>query len=70
MILDLLGRVHAEGQTIVMVTHDLRSALRGSRILYLRDGKIRGELDLGERRGPDDAARTAALTAFLAEMGW
>lgn len=106
MILDLLWRVHAEGQTIVMVTHDLRSALRGSRILYLRDGKIRGELDLGERRGPagpagpdsadgadggrgpgggrvggggdgpgagdghHDAARTAALTAFLAEMGW
>lgn len=97
MILDLLGRVHAEGQTIVMVTHDLRSALRGSRILYLRDGRIRGELDLGERRGPgggrvggggddpdgavdpdgadapaapDDAARTTALTAFLAEMGW
>ena len=91
MILDLLGRVHAEGQTIVMVTHDLRSALRGSRILYLRDGRIRGELGLGERRGPgggrvggggddpdgadapaapNDAARTAALTAFLAEMGW
>ena len=53
MILDLLGRVHAEGQTIVMVIYDLRSALRGSRILYLHDGKIRGELDLGERRGPD-----------------
>ena len=93
----LRPRVYAEGQTIVMVTHDLRSALRGSRILYLRDGRIRGELDLGERRGPgggrvggggndpdnavdansadapaapDDAARTAALTAFLAEMGW
>ena len=39
--------VHAEEQTIVMVTHDLRSALRGSRILYLRDRKIRGELEIG-----------------------
>ena len=69
-ILDLLSRVNSAGQTVAMVTHDLNSALRGDRILYLRDGRIRGELDLGERRGPDDAARTAALTAFLAEMGW
>lgn len=71
MVLDLLGQVHAGGQTIVMVTHDLRSAARGSRIIYLRDGKIRGELDLGRRTDPDgDEKRTTALSTFLAGMGW
>ncbi|WP_253953843.1 ABC transporter ATP-binding protein [Schaalia sp. 19OD2882] len=71
MVLDLLGRVNAGGQTIVMVTHDLRSAARGSRILYLRDGKVRGELDLGPRAGAaEDDERTTSLSVFLTEMGW
>ena len=74
-VLDLLTMLHGDGQSIVMVTHDLRSALRGSRILYLRDGAIQGELDLG-RYHPDADARHARhdrhdrLTGFLAEMGW
>ena len=42
-VLDLLGDVHADGQTIVMVTHDVRSAARGNRVLYLRDGRICAE---------------------------
>lgn len=54
-----------------MVTHDLRSALRGDRVVYLRDGAIRGECVLGRRTGEDrDDARLARLTGFLDEMGW
>ncbi|MFZ2260776.1 MAG: ABC transporter ATP-binding protein [Luteococcus japonicus] len=75
VVLDLLGRVNREGQTIMMVTHDLRSALRGDRVVYLRDGAIRGECVLGrwaqERDLQDpDGARLARLTGFLDEMGW
>lgn len=75
-VLELLTDLHRRGQTIVMVTHDLRSALRGNRILYLRDGAIQGELALGDipadgpESGPDHAARQDQLTGFLAEMGW
>lgn len=70
-VLDLLGEVNASGQTVLLVTHDLRSALRGDRVLYLRDGAIRGECVLGRRRGEDDdGARLARLTGFLDEMGW
>lgn len=68
-VLDLLTRVNAGGQTLVMVTHDQRSALRGSRVLYLRDGAIRGELDLGPYTG-DDPDRYLALTGFLEDLGW
>ena len=56
-------------QSIVMVTHDLKSALRGSRIIYLRDGGIQGECQLGAYTD-DDAQRRTTLKNFLAEMGW
>ncbi|MDR1825609.1 MAG: ABC transporter ATP-binding protein [Bifidobacteriaceae bacterium] len=68
-VLDVLTGVSRQGQTVVMVTHDLKSAKRGNRIAYLRDGQIVGDLDLGEYQG-DDAARDAQLRSFLVEMGW
>ena len=68
-VLDLLTEVHRGGQAVVMVTHDVRTAVRGSRILYLRDGSVQGELALGSYQA-DDADRTTSLTSFLAEMGW
>lgn len=68
-VLDLLTRVHAGGQTVVMVTHDLRSALRGERVVYLRDGAIRGECRLGPWDA-DDPQRQIRLTTFLDAMGW
>ncbi len=39
-IFDLLKGLHAEGQTIVMVTHDPKAASYGTRIITLRDGSI------------------------------
>ena len=57
-VLNTLTRFNEMGQSIVMVTHDMRSARRGNRILYLKAGL------------PDDAGRQEKLAAFLAEMGW
>lgn len=42
---------------------------RGSRILYLKDGVILGECNLG-KYVTGDAGRHEKLAAFLAEMGW
>lgn len=70
IVLQLLSDVHAAGQTVVMVTHDIRSAAHGSRILYLRDGKIQGELDLADLPTSDLAARADRTAGFLAQMGW
>jgi len=39
-ILDLFVRLHAEGQTIVMVTHDQQVASLADRQLTLREGKL------------------------------
>lgn len=68
-VLDVLSQVNDNGQSIVMVTHDLRSARRGNRILYIRDGVIDGECDLGKYES-GSAQRHDKLNSFLAEMGW
>lgn len=68
-VLNVMTQVNEAGQSIVMVTHDLISALRGNRILYLRDGVIEGECSLSKYEEADDS-RKLKLKAFLAEMGW
>ena len=73
MVLDALTEINEQGQSIIMVTHDLRSARRGNRILYLRDGVICGECVLGKYTGGDsenDSERQNKLNAFLNEMRW
>lgn len=67
--LDVLSEVNSRGQSIIMVTHDLKSARRGNRILYMRDGAIQGICDLGKYVS-DDRIRHDKLQAFLTEMGW
>jgi putative ABC transport system ATP-binding protein len=39
-VLDLMGEVHASGQTVVLVTHDADIAARAQRQVHLRDGKV------------------------------
>lgn len=67
-VLDTLSEFHRRGQSIVMVTHDIQSALRGNRILYLKDGVIIGECML--KSYEESKQRKERLTAFLHDMGW
>jgi putative ABC transport system ATP-binding protein len=39
-----------EGHTIVMVTHDAAAASTADRVIFLRDGKLAGEVDGGSTR--------------------
>jgi putative ABC transport system ATP-binding protein len=41
-IIDLLGQLHEEGQTILLVTHDDSVAAAADRTVHLRDGQIVG----------------------------
>ena len=68
-VLDVLTDANENGQNIIMVTHDLKSARRGNRILYIRDGVIHGVCNLGKYVS-GDRERHDKLQAFLSEMGW
>lgn len=69
-VLNIFTAVHAEGQSVVMVTHDLKAALRGNRILYIKDGRIDGDLELTEYGTDDLPQREDTLYRFLKSKGW
>jgi putative ABC transport system ATP-binding protein len=50
-VLELLRSYHAQGQTILLVSHDARVASAADRVLYLRDGQIRDEANLEQGAG-------------------
>ncbi len=69
-VLDIFTEIHKNGQSIVMVTHDLKTALRGTRVLYLRDGGVVGDYHMPPYSEDDSKERRSGLTVFLEKMGW
>lgn len=69
-ILNLLSRMNKDGQSILMVTHDLQAAVRGNRILYLEDGKILAELTLPRYQAADERHRENKLRDWLSQLQW
>lgn len=69
-VLDILTELNAEGQSIVMVTHDLKAAARATRLLYLEDGRIVGDLNLGHYTEETRKERESIVYTFLREHNW
>jgi len=69
-VLDILSDLNKNGQTVVMVTHDLKAAAHASRLIYLKDGRIDGELDLDKFSKKDYKNREIIIFEFLKERGW
>ncbi len=69
-VLDLMTQLNCEGQSILMVTHDVRAAARANRILYLSDGKILGDLTLAPYSADDIKSREAQINAWLTSLEW
>jgi putative ABC transport system ATP-binding protein len=64
-ILDLLwDSADRLGQTIVLVTHDARAAAYADRVLVVRDGELRDEIQLGRRRDHEAAPLIRRLSAI------
>lgn len=70
LVMDLLSNLNRSGQTIVLVTHDVKVAVRGSRIVYIEDGHIAGELNLANSGLPTRERREDTLMSFLRQRGW
>ncbi len=67
-VFDLLNGIHRRGQTIVLVTHELKAACRGDRVLFMRDGRIVDGYAFDPTVAPID--REIALFQWLSERGW
>jgi putative ABC transport system ATP-binding protein len=68
-VLDQFSALAKDNQTIFMVTHDLKAACRGKRILFLRDGELKGEFRFDA--GMDSLEqREEALFSWLSAQGW
>jgi len=79
-VLNILSELNGEGQSIVMVTHTFKAAERGNRVIYLADGVIADEIELGAYVGDykdetnpyleEAKERHNRLKVFLQNMGW
>ena len=67
-ILDILTEMNSRGQSIVMVTHDMKAACRADRLIYIRDGKVHGVLEFGKygQARDDLQSREAAIFSYVA----
>lgn len=69
-VLELLSALNEKGQSILMVTHDIRAAIHANRILYLEDGKIVDEMKLTPYQSQDARNREAQVSAWLTSLEW
>ena len=71
-VMDELVKINNSGATIMLVTHDAKVAARCKRVLYIVDGNIQGEYELGPQTDGEAELkkRERELTNWLMEMGW
>ena len=71
-VMNELLSLNRDGTTVMCVTHDPKVAAKCSRVLYLVDGGIVGEKDMGhyEEGGKTLRDRERELNNWLMEQGW
>ena len=73
-VMEMLSRLNTEGTTIMLVTHDMKVAANCSRILYIVDGNIKGELKLEKEENHSSEGgrkeRERKVNQWLNDMGW
>ena len=71
-VMDELLSLNRDGTTIMCVTHDSKVAAKCSRVLYIVDGGIVGEKEMGYFGGSDKEFRDREreLNNWLMEQGW
>ncbi|MCM1040049.1 MAG: ABC transporter ATP-binding protein [Ruminococcus sp.] len=69
-VLDILTRINENGQNILMVTHDIKAAIRATRLLYIEDGKVTAEMPMTPYRSEEAKNREKQVSAWLTAMEW
>jgi len=70
-IMDLLADINRSGTTILLVTHNAKVAACTERVLFMLDGKIVSERQLGKYTGNGDIkVREEDLSGWLLDLGF
>ena len=70
-VMEELTKLNNDGTTIMLVTHDVKVASMCTRVMYIVDGNIKGEYNLGKCESSSHMReRERALNNWLMEMGW
>lgn len=69
-VMRLLSELNRNGQSILMVTHDVRAALHGNRVLYMEDGKILDELNFPLYSDDEEKSREQQVNEWLSALRW
>lgn len=67
-VLENFSSLHATGQTIVMVTHEVEAACYGQRVIYIRDGRVVDEYYPGKSDSKTEKEKN--LLQWLTQKGW
>jgi putative ABC transport system ATP-binding protein len=66
-----LVAANRDGTSIMMVTHSIKVAAMSDKVLYLMDGDIQGEIELGKLTDETElSGRERRLGSWLMERGW
>ncbi len=69
-VMECFSQLNSKGQTLLMVTHDIKSAARGNRVLYLKDGRIVDDINFGKLSEVGLPERMRILNDWLIEKAW
>lgn len=70
-VMNIFNDINNEGTSIMLVTHDMKVASRCQRVLYIEDGNIRDQYELGTyEKGANQREREQKLNNWLMDMGW
>lgn len=70
-VMEIFNKINEEGTSIMLVTHDLKVAAKCERILYIEDGNIKNEIQLGKFiQDVNIRERERKLSNWLMELGW
>lgn len=69
-VLDIMTKINNNGQSVIMVTHDIKAACRGDRLLFIKDGRIDGDMRLGKYISDNMDTREKQVFSYLTEKGW
>lgn len=69
-VMDAFLKINSEGTAILMVTHDSKVASKCERVLYILDGEIKGELNLGKYNSDNAREREQKVAGWLTGLGW